>query len=98
MIRYVGKQREHGDYTITERYGLWATKDYIPITRVNDWFMRGRSEWTRFHAFVNCQDFALTANRADINNTEADLLIISKKQSMNFMKRVEKTAESIRSM
>ncbi len=75
MIRYVGKTREHGDYTITERYGLWAAKDYIPITRVNDWFMRGRSEWTRFHAFVNCQEFALTANRADINNTDADLLI-----------------------
>ena len=75
LIRYVGKTKEHGNYTITERYGLWATKDYIPITRVNDWFMRGRSEWTRFHAFVNCQEFALTANRADINNTDPDLLI-----------------------
>lgn len=73
MISYQGKKLE-GDYTIEQRYGLWAAKDYIPITQVNDWFSRGRSEWTKFHAFVNCQDFSLTANRSDINNTDPKLL------------------------
>jgi hypothetical protein len=41
---------------------------------VNDWFSKGKSEWTKFHGFVNCQEFALTANRADINNTDPNLL------------------------
>jgi len=74
MISYVGKPKEEGDYNITERYGLWACVDYIPIRQVNDWFSKGKSEWTRFHAFLNCQDFSLTANRADINNTDPRLL------------------------
>jgi len=73
MISYHGK-KEGGDYTIEQRYGLWAAKDYIPVRQVNDWFSRGKSEWTKFHAFVNCQRFSLTANRADINNTDQQLL------------------------
>jgi len=73
MISYQGK-KEGGDYTIEQRYGLWAAKDYIPVRQVNDWFSRGKSEWTKFHAFVNCQKFSLTANRADINNTDQQLL------------------------
>ena len=60
MISYQGKQREEGDYTIEQRYGLWAGNDYIPVRTVNDWFSKGKSEWTKFHAFVNCQDFSLT--------------------------------------
>jgi hypothetical protein len=32
-------------------------------------------ESTLYHAFVNCQDFELTANRASIGNTERDFLI-----------------------
>lgn len=74
MISYSGKPKQEGDYTIESRYGLWASKDYIPVRQVNDWFSKGKSEWTKFHAFVNCQEFALTANRADINNTEPKLL------------------------
>jgi hypothetical protein len=73
MISYQGKHLE-GDYTIEQRYGLWACKDYIPIKTVNDWFSAGKSEWTKFHAFVNCQGFSLTANRADINNTDPKIL------------------------
>lgn len=73
MISYVGKKQE-GDYTIEQRYGLWASRDYIPIRLVNDWFSAGKAEWTKFHAFVNCQSFALTANRADVNNTDPKIL------------------------
>ena len=74
MISYQGKPREEGDYTIEQRYGLWACRDWIPVRTVNDWFSKGKSEWTKFHAFVNCQQFLLTANRADINNTDPKLL------------------------
>lgn len=73
MISYQGKKQE-GDYTIEQRYGLWACKDYVPVKTVNEWFSAGRADWTKFHAFVNCQQFALTANRADINNTDPKLL------------------------
>ena len=59
MISYQGKQRDEGDYTIAQRYGLWAARDYIPIRTVNDWFSKGKSEWTKFHAFVNCQEFSV---------------------------------------
>ncbi|HIH36544.1 MAG TPA: hypothetical protein HA232_01385 [Methanocellales archaeon] len=73
MISYQGKRLE-GDYTIEQRYGLWVAKDFIPVKQANAWFSKGTSEWTKFHAFVNCQDFALTANRSDVNNTDPRLL------------------------
>lgn len=93
MISYHGKKYE-GDYTIEQRYGLWASKDYIPIRQVNDWFSAGKSEWTKFHAFVNCQDFALTANRADVNNTDQKLLDkIEETVKDYFEKEVEDTPE-----
>lgn len=63
-----------GIYTVQERYGLWLCKDFIPIQRANDWFGIRGTEFTRFHAFINCQDFRLTANRGSINNTPAEIL------------------------
>jgi len=30
-------RRDTGRYTVTERYGLWICKDFIPITKINDW-------------------------------------------------------------
>ncbi len=74
MIRVRGKPREYGMYKVEERYGLWACKDYMPIKRHNDWLGLGKRLETKYHAFVNCQDFRLTANRGDIGNTPPDLL------------------------
>lgn len=64
-----------GQYTVVDRYGLWLCKDHIAIERrdANSWVAE-RSEWTKYHAFVNCQDFRLTANRRDIGNTPPMLL------------------------
>jgi hypothetical protein len=59
-----------GQYRVEDRYGLWLCKDFIPIVRKNDWVAE-RSEWTKYHAFVNSQDFCLTANRGDLENTPA---------------------------
>jgi hypothetical protein len=64
---------ETARYTVSERYGIYVCKDYIPIERKNDLFA-DRSEWTKWHAFINCQSFSLTANRASVENTPADLL------------------------
>jgi len=74
MIRVRGRTPEYGMYKVEDRYGLWICKDFIPIKRYNEWLGLGKRLETKFHAFVNCQDFRLTANRGDIGNTPPDLL------------------------
>jgi hypothetical protein len=74
MIRTQGKPVLYGMYKVEERYGLWACKDYIPVARVNEWLGLGKRLETKYHAFVNSQDFRLTANRGDIGNTPPDFL------------------------
>jgi hypothetical protein len=73
MLRRQGKPRRAGDYLSEERYGLWLGRDFVPIERFNDWVAE-RSEYTRMHAFANCQDLHLTANRGSIENTPQELL------------------------
>lgn len=74
MIRRPGRRSSEGMYSVEERYGLWACKDFIPIQRENEWVTTGQRSWTKYHAFVNCQAFRLTANRGDIGNTPEDLV------------------------
>lgn len=74
MIRGPGRTPHYGMYTVEERYGLWVCKDYVPVQRYNEWLGLGKRLETKYHAFVNCQDFRLTANRGDIANTPPDLL------------------------
>lgn len=74
MIRVRGKTPEYGMYKVEDRYGLWVCRDYIPIKRYNEWLGLGKRLETKYHAFVNCQDFRLTANRGDIGNTPPNLL------------------------
>jgi len=74
MIRVRGRTPEYGMYKVEERYGLWACRDYVPIKRYNEWLGLGKRLETKYHAFVNCQEFRLTANRGDIGNTPPDLL------------------------
>lgn len=74
MIRHSGYRPPKGGYTIQERYGLWLCKDFIPIQRKNEWITHKGSEYTKFHAFFNCQDLKLTANRGSIENTPSEVL------------------------
>lgn len=74
MIRVRGRTPEYGMYKVEDRYGLWVCKDYIPIKRYNEWLGLGKRLETKYHAFVNSQDFRLTANRGDIGNTSPDFL------------------------
>ena len=76
MIRERMRQ-ETGRYKVADRYGIWLCKDYIPITRINDWisgFGTGSNSITLIHAFVNCQELKLTANRGTISNTDPKIL------------------------
>ncbi len=74
MLRRPGYTAPVGAYTIQERYGLWICKDYMPIQRKNDWIIYKGSEYTKFHAFINCQDLRLTANRGSVDNTPSEIL------------------------
>ncbi|HCT64808.1 MAG TPA: hypothetical protein DIC60_06030 [Lachnospiraceae bacterium] len=75
MIRRQGYNAPQGAYTIQERYGLYICKDFIPIQKKNEWISTsGRSNYTKFHAFINCQDLNLTANRGSVENTPSEIL------------------------
>ena len=76
MLRRQGYQHPDIDngYKIQDRYGLWLCKDFIPIQRKNEWLPTQKTEWTRLHAFINCQAFQLTANRGSIENTPSEIL------------------------
>jgi len=74
MIRRPGKQRVAFDYTVQERYGIWLSKDFIPVQRKNEWINYKGNEFIKFHAFFNCQDLRLTANRGSVDNTPSEIL------------------------
>ena len=74
MLRRQGYAAPAGAYTVQDRYGLWLCKDFIPVERKNNWIGTKGSEFTKFHAFVNCQTLSLTANRGSISNTETMIL------------------------
>lgn len=74
MIKRSGYTAPAGAYTIQERYGIWLCKDFMPIQRKNEWITYKGNEHTRFHAFVNCQELRLTANRGSIENTQPEVL------------------------
>ncbi|MFP4698638.1 MAG: ATP-binding protein [Eubacteriales bacterium] len=74
MLRRRGFQAPSGAYTVQERYGIWLCKDFIPIQRKNDWVTKKGSEYIKFHAFFNCQDLKLTANRGSVDNTPYEIM------------------------
>jgi hypothetical protein len=74
MLRHRGYPAPEGAYTVQERYGLWLCKDFIPVQRKNEWITTKGTEFTKVHAFFNCQALKLTANRGSIDNTPAEIL------------------------
>lgn len=67
-------KNQAGGYTVQERYGVWLARDFIPIQRVNEWIGIRGTEFTKFHAFFNCQELKLTANRGSVMNTGDEIL------------------------
>lgn len=64
-------------YKVSDRYGFWACKKFIPIQNIDHW-ITGKGTYTKFHAFINFDDFSLTANRSSIENTKLEYLKIVK--------------------
>lgn len=76
MIR-MRKNRANGTYKVSDRYGLWLCKDFVPIQRVNEWitsFGTGSNSYGLLHGFINCQKLKLTANRGSIANTNYQII------------------------
>jgi len=66
-----------GAYKVSDRYGIWLCKDFVPIQRVNEWitsFGTGSNSFGLLHGFVNCQKLKLTANRGTIANTNQRII------------------------
>ncbi|MBV8808202.1 MAG: hypothetical protein JO033_05965 [Acidobacteriaceae bacterium] len=59
MLRRPGYNAPEGAYTVQDRYGLWLCKVFIPIQRKNEWITTKGSEFTKLHAFFNCQALRL---------------------------------------
>jgi len=97
-LRRSSRPTERWRYTVSERYGLYVCKDWIPLPpsqRVSEWVAE-KSEWTLYHAFVNCQDFELTANRASIGNTDRNFLIKVREAVENLFKTQIKASQEYR--
>lgn len=76
MMSRKGKARENTEHTAGQRYGLWACKGGVPVEKIDDWIEGGKGvgAYTYLHAFIDCDEFKLTANRGSVKNTEIDKL------------------------
>ena len=77
-----GRARNELTHTDSERYGLWVCKGGVPVEKVDDWIEggKGSGSYTYMQAFIDCDDFQLTANRGSIQNSEIEKIEIIKAQ------------------
>ncbi len=92
MIR--GRTRnDTGRYKVSDRYGIWLCKDFIPVDRANEWirgFGTGSNSFVLLHGFINCQTLKLTANRGSIANTDPKVVLELEKTAQELVAEVDK--------
>ncbi len=91
MIR-MKKNSATGAYKVSDRYGIWLCKDFVPIQRVNEWitsFGTGSNSFGLLHGFVNCQKLKLTANRGTIANTNQQIIDELKKSVQKIISDID---------
>lgn len=93
MLRRSGYQAPKGAYTVQDRYGVWLSKDYMPIERKNEWITYKGSEYTKFHAFINCQNLRLTANRGSVANTPEYILSDLEKEVKKIFNQINESED-----
>ena len=77
MLRRKGKVASSGGVLLSRRDMVCGyVKTLYPSKEKTNGFTSKGSEYTKFHAFVNCQDLRLTANRGSIDNTPSEILEI----------------------
>ena len=90
-----GKASKEGTHTDGQRYGIWACKGGVPVEKVDDWIEGGRGvgTYTYMQAFIDCDDFQLTANRGSIMNTDIEKLdMIKAEVNKIFKSKIVKNA------
>ncbi len=80
LLTQRGKSRSAITHNDNQRFGIWACKGGVPVEKIDHWIEGGKGQYTYLHAFVDCDDFNLTANRGSIHNTEIEKLDIIKKK------------------
>jgi hypothetical protein len=73
-----GKSRTDISHTDSERYGVWACKGGVPVQKIDSWIEGAKGTYSFIQAFIDCDDFNLTANRGSINNSDIEKLDIVK--------------------
>lgn len=85
------RNNSSGRYKVSDRYGLWLCKDFVPIQRINEWitsFGTGSNSYGLLHGFINCQKLKLTANRGTIANTNAQIISELKKAVQDIINEI----------
>jgi hypothetical protein len=88
----LGSRKVSSYYKVSDRYGIWLSKDYIPIERKNEWitsFGKGSNAFVLLHGFINCQKMSLTANRGTITNTDIGIRDAIKKEVQDFISEID---------
>ncbi len=74
-----GRSRTEISHSDSQRYGIWACKGGVPVERIDHW-LGGKGGYSFMHAFVDCDEFDLTANRGSIHNTDIEKLNLIKQE------------------
>lgn len=80
-----GKSRTEITHTDSDRYGIWACKGGIPVEKIDDWVEGGKGTYSFMQAFVDCDDFQLTANRGSVRNSDIEKIQIIKEAINNIL-------------
>ena len=88
MITRPGVKTRTGMYKVTDRYGLYLCRDFIPIERVSGWLGTRSTDHLLYHAFINCQGLHLTANRSSIRNTPQPVMEDLREVTENIRKEI----------
>lgn len=86
------KNQKKGSYKVSDRYGIYLCKDYVPVQRVNEWisgFGTGSNSYVMLHGFINCQKLKLTANRGSVANTNLQIVNELKKDLEEILKEID---------
>lgn len=86
------KNNKKGNYKVSDRYGIYLCKDFIPIQRVNEWisgFGTGSNSFVMLHGFINCQRLKLTANRGSVANTNMQIVNEIRKGLESILKEID---------
>lgn len=88
MVRRQRYTAPAGAYKVAERYGIWVCKDFIPADRVNVLLPGKGSEFLKFHAFFNCQEIRLSADRTSIGPTQPNVRAAIEEQILKIAREI----------